>query len=160
MVGDTALFLNQHQHRTKSKMESLLKKFIYTGIGLVSITRERLQKNIDNLVSDQKLSKEEGRRIVDDVMDKTEAKRGELESQFKKVTEEVMDKFNFATSKELEALKRRVEALEIRLAKVNTPVEDSQDNIAIPDTSITSQEETTKKTVATPGKKKPNDPSL
>lgn len=136
-------------------MESLLKKFIYTGIGLVSITRERLQKNIDNLVSDQRLSKEEGRKIVDDVMDKTEAKRGELESQFKKVTEEVMDKFNFATSKELEALKRRVEALEIRLAKVNTPVKDSHDNI-----STSNQEETAKKKTATPGKKKPTDPSL
>lgn len=126
-------------------MESLLKKFIYTGIGLVSITKERLQKNIDSLVSDQRLSKEEGRKIVDDVMDKTEAKRGELESQFKKVTEEVMDKFNFATSKELEALKRRVEALEIRLAKVNTPVEKNHDNIAISDTSIANEEETAKK---------------
>lgn len=141
-------------------MESLIKKFIYTGIGLVSITRERLQKNIDNLVSNQRLSKEEGRKIVDDVMDKTEAKRGELESQFKKVTEEVMDKFNFATSKEVETLKRRVEALEIRLAKMRTPVEDIHDNIAMPNPSEANEEETAEVKVVTSKKKKPTDPSL
>lgn len=141
-------------------MESLIKKFIYTGIGLVSITRERLQKNIDNLVSNQRLSKEEGRKIVDDVMDKTEAKRGELESQFKKVTEEVMDKFNFATSKEVETLKRRIEALEIRLAKMQTPVEDIHDNIAMPNPSVANEEETAEVKVVTSKKKKPTDPSL
>lgn len=120
-------------------MESLFKKFIYTGIGLVSITKERLQKNIDELVSNQKLSKEEGKKIVDDVMEKTESKRGELESQFRKISEEVMDKFNFATHKETEALKRRVEALEIRIDKMKTPEANPQAFISTPDPGATKE---------------------
>lgn len=120
-------------------MESLFKKFIYTGIGLVSITKERLQKNIDELVSNQKLSKEEGKKIVDDVMEKTESKRGELESQFRKISEEVMDKFNFATSKEMEALKRRVEALEIRIDKMKTPEADPHAFVSTPDPGATKE---------------------
>ena len=115
-------------------MESIFKKLIYTGIGLASITRERLQKNIDDLVSNQKLSKEEGRKIVDDVMEKTASKREEFESQFNKVKEEVMEKFNFASAKDFAALQRRVEALEIKLERMDTPPQSAQDIITSPET--------------------------
>lgn len=115
-------------------MESIFKKLIYTGIGLASITRERLQKNIDDLVSNQKLSKEEGKKIVDDVMEKTATKRDEFESQFNKIKEEVMDKFNFASAKDFEALQRRVEALEIKLGRMDSPTQSDQDIITSPET--------------------------
>lgn len=115
-------------------MESIFKKLIYTGIGLASITRERLQKNIDDLVSNQKLSKEEGKKIVDDVMEKTATKRDEFESQFNKIKEEVMDKFNFASAKDFEALQRRVEALEIKLGRMDSPPQSDQDIITSPET--------------------------
>ncbi len=115
-------------------MESIFKKLIYTGIGLASITRERLQKNIDELVSNQKLSKDEGRKIVDDVMEKTASKREEFESQFNKVKEEVMEKFNFASAKDFAALQRRVEALEIKLERMVTPPQSAQDIITSPET--------------------------
>lgn len=142
-------------------MESLFKKFIYTGIGLVSITKERLQKNIDELVSNQKLSKEEGKKIVDDVMEKTESKRGELESQFRKISEEVMERFNFATSKEMEALKRRVEALEIRLDKMKTPETNPQAFVSTPDPIAPNKEkdvdEISKEKIPPVNKNKPSD---
>jgi len=99
-------------------MEDLFKKLFYTGVGVLSITTERLQKNIDELVSKKKLSTEEGRKIVDDVLSKTESKREEFEKQVKKIGEELVNKFDFAKSNELEALKRRVEELEMRLGKI------------------------------------------
>lgn len=101
-------------------MEDLFKKFLYTGIGLAALTTEYLQKSIDDLVSNQKLSKEEGKKIVDDVMQKTASKKGEFEGQFKKVAEEVMERFNFAKSKEVEELKKRVALLEAKINKVQT----------------------------------------
>lgn len=115
-------------------MESIFKKLIYTGIGLASITRERLQKNIDELVSSQKLSKEEGRKIVDDVMEKTASKRDEFESQFHKIREEVMEKFNFASAKDFEALQRRVEALELKLGRMDATPASPQAIITSPET--------------------------
>lgn len=144
-------------------MESIFKKLIYTGIGLVSITRERLQKNIDELVSNQKLSKEEGRKIVDDVMEKTASKRSEFESQFNKVKEEVMEKFNFASAKDFEALKRRVETLELKLGRTGTPSQESNASIASPEaTESTSKEKPADSTAdkVYPAQKKDNDKSI
>lgn len=107
------------------QMEDLFKKFIYTGVGLVSLTAERLQKSVDSLVADQKLSKEEGRKIVDDVLRKTETKREEFEKQLKKVTEEVLENFNYPKAKEVEDLRKRVESLEIKLGKAKVKTEEA-----------------------------------
>ena len=47
-------------------MEDLFKKFVYTGVGLVSLTAEKLQKSIDTLVEEEKISEKEGKKIVND----------------------------------------------------------------------------------------------
>jgi len=100
-------------------MEDLFKKFVYTGVGLVSLTAEKFQKSIDKLVDENKISTEEGKKIVDDFFKKTESKKEEFETQLKKVVEEVMNKFQFKTYKEYQALYDRVGALEEKLANVS-----------------------------------------
>ncbi len=102
-------------------MEDIFKKFLYTGLGLAALTIEQVQKGVDELVSNKKISKEEGRKIVEDVVQKTTSKKEELEGQFKKLAEEVMEKFSFSRSKELEDLKRRVTILEAKHNKSSAP---------------------------------------
>ena len=121
-------------------MEDLFKKFIYTGIGLVSITKDRLQKNIDALVADQKLSREEGRKIVDDVMEKSETTRGEFEAQMKKVSEELTERFNFAKAKEVEELRKRVESLELKLSRLKATETKPASNPAASETAVNKNE--------------------
>lgn len=93
-------------------MEDLFKKFVYTGVGLVSMTAEKLQKSVDKLVSENKISHDEGKKIVDDFFQKTEAKKEEFEGQLKKMVEEVYAKLPLSKNKEMEELAKRVAALE------------------------------------------------
>ena len=46
-------------------MEDLFKNFLYTGVGLVAMTAEKIQKSVGKLVSEGKLSLEEGKKVVD-----------------------------------------------------------------------------------------------
>lgn len=103
-------------------MEDVFKKFLYTGLGLAALTIEQVQKGVDELVSNKKISKEEGRKIVEDVMQKTTSKKEELEGQFKKMAEEVMEKFSFSRNKEIEELEKRISILEAKLNKSSTPI--------------------------------------
>ena len=68
-------------------MENLFRKFVYTGVGFVSLTSERMIKQIEKLVGDGKISESEGQKIVDDFMKNTETKKDELEGQFKSIIE-------------------------------------------------------------------------
>jgi polyhydroxyalkanoate synthesis regulator phasin len=93
-------------------MEDLFKKLLYTGVGLVAVGAEKVQKTVDQLISEDKLTVEEGKKIVDEFVSNTESKKEEFESQLRLITEKVVKGFSFATTKDLEALAARVEALE------------------------------------------------
>ncbi|MGD1843671.1 MAG: phasin family protein [Thermonemataceae bacterium] len=95
-------------------MQDLFKKFIYTSIGLVSITAETLKSTVDKLVEESKLSSEEGKKLVDDFMKNTEDKKDEFESQLKTLVEKIVSNFKFVTESDLDEVMKRVEALEDR----------------------------------------------
>ncbi len=99
------------------KIEELFKKFVYTGVGLVSLTAERLQKTIDEMVKEEKISEKEGEKIVDEFFKNTEEKRKELEEQLKSVVEKAVAKFKFASSSKLEELSNRIKVLEQLLSE-------------------------------------------
>lgn len=94
------------------KLEDLFKKFVYTGIGLISLTKDRLQKTIEEMVKENKITEKDGEKIVTDFFKNTESKKKELEKQLKKVVDKTVSKFKFATSSNLEELANRVKVLE------------------------------------------------
>ena len=101
-------------------MEDLFKKFLYAGVGIVSLTAEKLQNVVDELVKDEKLSIEEGKKIVTDFEKNVEGKKEEFEAQLKKMTEKTIKSFRFVHKEEVDALKSRIEALEAKQATTKT----------------------------------------
>ena len=67
-------------------MDDLFKKFINTGVGLVSQGNKAMQTAIEKLVKESKISEQEGKKIVDDLLKNSETKRHDLEKQFKTLT--------------------------------------------------------------------------
>ena len=70
-------------------MDDLFKKFINTGVGLVSQGNKAMQTAIEKLVKESKISEHEGKKIVDDLLKNSEAKRHDLEKQFKTLTDDL-----------------------------------------------------------------------
>lgn len=96
-------------------MDDLFKKFVYTGVGLVSTTFEKMQKSVEKLVDEDKISQEEGKKLVDDLFKNTESKREEFEAKMKKVIEEVLVRMNLATQSQIQELQDRLAAIETQL---------------------------------------------
>ena len=96
-------------------MEDLFKKFVYTSVGLVSTTVEKMQKSVEKLVDEDKLSQEEGKKIVDDLFSGTESKAKEFENKLKSITEEVLTRMNLGTQSQIKDLEARVAELEAKL---------------------------------------------
>lgn len=103
-------------------MQDLFKKFIYTGIGFISITAETLRSTIDKLVEESKLSGDEGKKIIEDFTKNTESKKKDFEDQLGKLIEKVTSRFKFVTENELNEVIKRVETLEGREEKANKKV--------------------------------------
>ena len=103
-------------------MEDLLKKFLYTGVGLIAMTSEKIQDTVDDLVSQRKISEEEGKKIVKDFMKDTESKTTEMEGKFKDIFENVASKLDFLKkdSNIIEDLQDRIAELEDELKEATT----------------------------------------
>ena len=99
-------------------MEDSFKKFIYTGVGFVAYTAEKIQETVNELVSQDKITEEEGKKIVDDFLSNTEAKKEDFEAKLKGLADEVVGKFNFANASKgdnFDDLRARIERLEAKL---------------------------------------------
>ena len=73
-------------------MDDLFKKFINTGVGLVSQGNKAMQTAIEKLVKESKISEQEGKKIVDDLLKNSETKRHDLEKQFKTLTDDLKNR--------------------------------------------------------------------
>jgi polyhydroxyalkanoate synthesis regulator phasin len=97
-------------------MEDLFKKFLYTGVGLVSHNAEMLQKNLNELIEKGKLTEEEGRKVVDDLVDDTNHKKEEFEDRLRGMVDAILRKVDLPSREELSSLKSRIAELEEELA--------------------------------------------
>jgi polyhydroxyalkanoate synthesis regulator phasin len=93
-------------------MAELFKKFLYTSVGLVSNTGERVQTLVTDLISKGRISEEEGKKIVEEFTASTSDKRNEFEERMTSLVEDIMHKLNLPTRAQIEALEERIEELE------------------------------------------------
>jgi polyhydroxyalkanoate synthesis regulator phasin len=80
-------------------MEDLFKKFVNAGVGYIAQGSKTVQSTIEKLVKDNKMTQEEGKRIVDELMKSGESKRHELEKQFQGLSESIKRSVGLGESK-------------------------------------------------------------
>jgi len=98
------------------------KKFLYAGVDLVADTSEKFSKTVTELVEKGKISSTEGKKLVDDWIERTETAKEEFEER----VNEVSQKFGFSEKNdeaELEDLRNKVADLEAKLGKTKATKE-------------------------------------
>ncbi|MBR4266967.1 MAG: hypothetical protein IKQ46_13020 [Bacteroidales bacterium] len=103
---------NNKNNGTDNNISELLKKVLYQGVGIAFSAKERVEKAVKDLVSENKITDEEGKKIVNDFSSNIDNKAKDLESKIRATINETLAKVRPATKSELEELKKRVEALE------------------------------------------------
>lgn len=96
--------------------EKLMKKFVYTGVGFVSLSAEKIKKVVEELVSDKKISEDEGKKIIDDFFDESDKRQKKYKKKINKLVKNVTDKMKFAKSEDIEKLSKRLAELEKEVA--------------------------------------------
>ena len=101
-------------------MFDLIKKTMLTGVGLASMTKDKLEAIAKEIAEKEKLSEKEGRDLVNDLLKKSEEAKKKLENHVDALVRDIMKKMNLATKDELSALRQEVEKLEEALKEKGT----------------------------------------
>ena len=84
----------------------MLKDLFYIGLGGALLAKEKVEKELDELVEKGKLNKEEAQKLIDRAKAKGEEEEKEFKEKLKEAVREVMDEMDLATKSDIEALKK------------------------------------------------------
>ena len=93
-------------------MTSLFKEFVYSYVGMVAWTAEKAQSFVNSMVEEEKISREEGKEIMEDLLQTAEDKKEGFQSQVETAIEKATKNFRFASASDLDVLKERITTLE------------------------------------------------
>ena len=85
-------------------MKTLLEKGLLAGIGLLSMTREKAQKIIDDLGHEGEVQKSEVTQWVDQLASRGEEERTALRKLIRDEMKKVMDDMGLATKEDIQKL--------------------------------------------------------
>lgn len=93
-------------------MKDLLKKTILTGIGIASMTKDKIEDIATKIAEQSKLSKEEGEKFVKDILKESDNAKKNLETQVDKLVANTLKKLNIPKREDIENLEKRIKKLE------------------------------------------------
>lgn len=91
-----------------------LKDLFYTGVGMAALAKEKVDGLVEDLRKQGKISKGDGERIVNDFVADTKKATEKFNKDVKNAVTEVLEKAAYATKKELDIIKARIEELEAK----------------------------------------------
>lgn len=96
-------------------MLDALKNALFAGIGLAAITQEKLKSVVEELVKRGELSAEQGKKVFDELLEKSQAEGKALSDRIAAEVMRLLEKAPMASRRELRNLESRVKALEAKL---------------------------------------------
>jgi len=93
-------------------MFEFIKKAIFIGAGLASMTADKIEETVNEIVKKGDLTEKQGRELIQELKERSTKVRKELSEKIEKVVTETLQKLNIPTRKEIEELKTRIEQLE------------------------------------------------
>ena len=89
-------------------MFELIKKAMFTGLGVAYMTKEKIEELSKDLIEKGKLSEKEGKEFVEELKKKSEEAKKGAQEQIENVVNTTFKKMNVATQKDLDNLEERL----------------------------------------------------
>jgi polyhydroxyalkanoate synthesis regulator phasin len=97
-------------------MFELIKKTLFTGVGLAVMTKEKVEELGKDLAAQAKLSEHEGKEFVDHLLKQSETARKDFETRVSAAVQKAVTSLNLASKEELARVSSKVEELTAKLA--------------------------------------------
>ncbi|MEK7451691.1 MAG: hypothetical protein AAB643_02465 [Patescibacteria group bacterium] len=92
-------------------MSDLVKKAILVGLGVFSLSREKTEKVIKELIKKGEEAEVDEAKFVKDILKIIEKNKEELEEKIEEIAGKVLEKMNIPTKKEVNELRDKINKL-------------------------------------------------
>ena len=92
-------------------MLDFLERGFLATVGALSISREKIQEMVDQLVERGELTRDEGKQLVDKLIKRGQEERETMGNLVRQEVQKVVGELDIATRKDLQALNKKLDAL-------------------------------------------------
>ena len=93
-------------------MFEFIKKAIFIGAGLASMTAEKIEEAVEEIVKKGEISEKQGKELIQDLKEKSGKAKKDFGERIDKIVNDTLQKLNIPTRTEVEELRARIEQLE------------------------------------------------
>ncbi len=95
-----------------SEMSEMIRKMGLFGVGVFSLTQEKVEEFTQDMIKKGEISREEGKKFVKEVLSEKEKQLNDLEDKINENVEKVMKKSGVVMKSDISALEKKIEELE------------------------------------------------
>ncbi|GAV22478.1 phasin family protein [Carboxydothermus pertinax] len=97
----------------------IFKRSIMLGLGLITLTKEKAEEFMNELMEKGKMSKDEAQKFLDDLITKGKSQKEELKAEINAELQKIIKELNLVTREELKLLENRLNELETKIQEQN-----------------------------------------
>lgn len=98
-----------------SDMSEMFKKMGLFGIGVISLTQEKIEEFTQEMIKKGEMSQEEGKKFVNDVLSEKDRQVKNIEDQINEKVKEVIKKSGVVMKEDIAALEKKIDELERKI---------------------------------------------
>lgn len=116
MTDETLDFeLEEENHR----FLNIARKLVLASIGAVALAQEELELFIDKLVERGEIAEQDGKKLINDVMERRKKLQKKTEDEMNKQIEQMLDRMDVPTKADIDALSKKIAALSKKIDELN-----------------------------------------
>jgi polyhydroxyalkanoate synthesis regulator phasin len=106
--------------------ENLIERVLLLGIGAASLTKEKINELVDELVKKGQLTKEEGQKLIDKATRRAKGEGTTIAEKAADAYQDTLRAMGIATREHVDELERRIAVLEAKVYGKQARVEEPQ----------------------------------
>ena len=104
-------------------MFEMFKKSLFAGLGLAVVTKTKLEKVLEKLVEEGKVSREEAEKMGQELLESGEKQWDDFETKLKETVKGFLENMDLGKASDLKKLEKKVKAIDMRLKALEEPKE-------------------------------------
>ncbi len=96
----------------------IIRRLALMGLGIISLSEERLKELIREMEEKGEMSKEEGEELYKKILSKAQEERKAVEDRVRGKVKEVLERMDIVTREDLQRLERKVNNLERKVREL------------------------------------------
>lgn len=104
-------------------MFEIFKKSLFAGLGLAVVTKTKLEKVLEKLVEEGKLSREEAEKMGQELLESGEKQWDDFETKLKETVKGFLENMDLCKASDLKKMEKKLKALDMRLKSLEEPKE-------------------------------------